>query len=84
MLYSNWTHSTGTPNLTIGSYIANFSLIGRHMASMLNQNHFRCPGSHSCIPEPLNYRNFNQVVVLHNKFQITRGTPVYEKRETRL
>ena len=53
------------------------------MASMLNQNHFRCPGPRSYIPEPFRYfRNFNQVIVSNNKF--TRGTPVCEKRETRL
>ena len=35
--------------------IANFSLVGRHMASMLNQNHLRCPGPRRCIPEPFRY-----------------------------
>ena len=54
MLNSNWTLTRGTANLTIW-YIGNFSLVGRHMASMLNQNHFRWPGPHSCISEPFRY-----------------------------
>ena len=52
------------------------------MVSMLNHKVILGVLDHAvAFPNHLGmFRNFNQVIVLHNKF--TRGTPVYEKRET--
>ena len=53
------------------------------MAFMLNQNHLDVlDHTVAFLNHTGMFRNFNQVIVMHNKF--TRGTPVYEKRETRL